>query len=48
MFQTMEDAGFLAEDKMKHVLFSDDLKEMEGFFAGMAIKISCDDYKFLR
>ena len=31
MFQTMEDAGFLAEDKMKHVLFSDDLKEMEGF-----------------
>ena len=31
MFQTMEDAGFLAVDKMKHVLFSDDLKEMEIF-----------------
>lgn len=31
MFADMEAAGFLREDSMKHVLFSDDVKEIENF-----------------
>ena len=31
MLEDMEDAGFLSADSMKHVLFSDDLEEIEEF-----------------
>ncbi len=31
MFSKMTDAGFLLEESMKHVLFSDDIKEIDSF-----------------